>query len=88
MIRDNDESETDDEIYNDELLRLQRSGLHKIALRHMVLQITDVLQWIATHVDFRRMAIVLDEGKVLGLITPNNFHSIYHMKLVEVICKK
>ena len=54
----------------------------------MVLQITDVLQWIATQVDFRRMAIVSDKGKVLGLLTPNNFHSIYHLKPIKVKCNK
>ena len=43
MIRASDESDTNDEVYNDELLRLQRSGSHKIASRLMVLQITKVL---------------------------------------------
>ena len=88
MIRDSDESETDNELYNDKLLRLQRLGFHKIASRSMVLQIIDVLQWIATHVYFKRMAIVSDEGKVLGLLTPNNSHSIYHLKHVKVKCNK
>ena len=53
-----------------------------------MLQITDVLQWIATHVDFRRMTIVSYEGKVLGLLTPNNFYNIYHLKPAEVKCNK
>ena len=88
VIRDSDERKTDNEIYNDELLRLQRSGLHKIASRPVVLQITNVLQWIATHVDFRRMPIVSDEGKVLGLLMANNFHNIYHLKPAEVKCNK
>lgn len=50
----------------------------------MILQITDVLQWIATHVDLRRMAIVSDEGKILGLLTPTNLHNMCHLKPVEV----
>lgn len=54
----------------------------------MVLQITDVLLWIATHVDFRGMTIISDEGKVFGLLKPNNFYSIYHLKAVEVKCNK
>ena len=62
--------------------------MHKIASRPVVLQITNVLQWIATHVDFKRMAIVLDEGKVMGLLTPNNFDSIYHINPVKVKCNK
>ena len=88
MIIDSDESDTDKKIYNEELLRLQRSELHKIASRPVVLQITDVMQWIATHVDFKRTTIVLDEGKVLGILTPNNFHNMYHLKLAEVKCNK
>lgn len=87
-IRASDESDTNDELYNDELLRLQRSWLHKVTLRPVVLQSSDVLQWIATHIDFRRMVIVSDEGKGLGLLMPNNFQSIYHLKLVEVKCNK
>ena len=53
-----------------------------------MLQITDVLQWIDTHVYMRRIVIVSDEGKVLGLLTPNNFHNIYHLKPLEVKCNK
>lgn len=88
MIRASDESEIDDELYNEELLRLQRSRLHQIASRPVVLQITNVLQWIATHIDFKRMAIISDEGKVLGILTPNYLHNIYHLKPVEVKCNK
>ena len=43
VIRESDESETDNEIYNEELLRMQRSELHKISSRRVVLQITDVM---------------------------------------------
>lgn len=58
--------------------------MHLIVVRPMILQITDVLQWITSHVDFRRMAIVSDERKILGILTPNNFHNIYHLKPMEV----
>ena len=34
------------------------------------------------------MAIVSDEGKLLGLLTSSNFHNIYRLKLVEVKCNK
>jgi trans-aconitate methyltransferase len=88
MIRANDESVIDDEVYNEELLRLQRSKLHIIVARPVILQITDVLQWIATHVDFRRMAIILDEGKILGILIPNNLHNMYHLKPVGVKCNE
>lgn len=37
VIRDSDESDTDNKIYNEELLRLQRSELHKITSRPVVL---------------------------------------------------
>ena len=42
-VRDNDDSEAEEEVYNEELLRLQRSGLHLIASRPIILQINDVL---------------------------------------------
>ena len=87
-VRDSDDSELDEEVYNEELLRLQRFRLHLIAARPIILQMTDVLQWIATHVDFRWMVIVSDEGKIVGLLTLSNFHSIYHLKPVEVKCNK
>ena len=43
MIRARDERDIDDELYNDDLLRLQRSRLHRITSRPVVLQITSVL---------------------------------------------
>ena len=76
MIRGSDESDTNDELYNDKLLRLQRSRLHKISSRLVVLKITYVLQWIGTHIDFRRMAIISNESKGLGILMPNDFHNI------------
>lgn len=88
MIWRSDECEAEKEIYNEELLRLQRSGLHLIAARLVILQIIYVLQWITTHIDFRRMAIVSDDGKILGILTPNNLHNMYHLKPVEVKCSK
>ena len=87
-VRDSDKDDNDNEIYNEELLRVHRSQIHKIASRPIALPITDDMQWIATHVDFRRMAIVSDEGKVLGLLMPNSFHNMYHLKPVEVKCNK
>lgn len=87
-IWDNDDSEAEEEVYNEELLRLQRFGLHLIAARPVILQITNVFQWITTHVDFQRMAIVSDEGKILGLLTLSNFHNMYHLRPVEVKCNK
>lgn len=44
------------------------------------------MQWITTHVDFRIMAIVSDEGKVIGLLTPNRFHNMYHLNPYKVKC--
>ena len=34
------------------------------------------------------MAIVSDEGKMLGLLTPNSFHNMYHLKPAKVKCNK
>ena len=42
-IRDNNDNDLDEEVYNEKLLRLQRYGLHLIAVRLVVLQTTDVL---------------------------------------------
>lgn len=79
VVRDSDEDDNDNEIYNEELLRVQRSEIHKIASRPVALSITNVMQWIATHVDFKRMVVVSDAGKVLGLLMPNSFHNMYHL---------
>ena len=87
-VWDSDDSEAEEEVYNEELLRLQRSGLHLSASRPEIFQITNVLQWIATHIDFKSTAIVADEEKILGLLTPRNFHKIYHLNHVEVKCNK
>lgn len=54
----------------------------------MVLQTTSVLQWIATHVDFKCMVVVSNEGKVVGYLTPSSFHSMHHLKPVEAKCNK
>ena len=32
--------------------------------------------------------MVVDDGRVLGLLMPNNFQSIYHLKPTEVKCNK
>jgi hypothetical protein len=77
--RDSDEDDNDNEIYNEDLLRVQRSErseIHKITSRPVSLPITNVMQWIATHVDFRRMVVMSGEGKVLGILTPNSFHNM------------
>ena len=29
------------------------------------------------------MAIISDEGKIMGLLTPSNLHSLYHLNPVE-----
>ena len=87
-VRDSDGSELDEELYNKELLRLQRSGLHLIVSRPVVLQTMDVLQWIAMHVDFKCMAVVSDKGKIVASLAPSNLHNMYHLKQVEAKCNK
>ena len=47
-----------------------------------------MVQWVATHVDFHRLCIVVDNGKVIGFLMPENFQSIYHLKPAEVKCTK
>lgn len=54
----------------------------------MVLQTTDVLQWIATHVVFKCMAMVSNGGKVVGYLTSSSSHNMYHLKPVEAKCNK
>ena len=34
------------------------------------------------------MVIIYDDGKVLGLCMPNNFHNMHHLKPPEVKCNK
>lgn len=82
--RDNNDNDIDEEVYNEELLRLQRFGLHLIVVRLIVLQTTDVLQWIAMHVYFKHMDVVSEEGKVVGSLTLSNLHNLYLLKSVEV----
>lgn len=88
VVRDSDEEDSDTDVYNEELLKVQRSEIYKIESRPITLLITDVMQWVPTHVNFRRMIVVSDDGKVLGLLTPNSFHNMYHLKHVEVKCNK
>ena len=87
-VRDNNDSDLDEEVYNEELLKLQSSRIHLIVARPMVLQTMDVLQWIAMHVDFKRMVVVSDEGKIVGSLTPSNLHNMNRFKLVEAKCNK
>ena len=53
-----------------------------------MLQTTDVLQWIAMHVDFKRMVVVSDKGKVFESLTPSSLHNMYRLKPVEAKCNK
>ena len=43
VIWDSDDRELDEEVYNEELLKLQSSRLHLIVARPVILQIIDVL---------------------------------------------
>lgn len=83
-MRDSEENFNDTDVYDEELLKVQRSEIYKIVSRPVALPIIDVMQWVSTHVDFKRMVIVSDDGKVLGLLTPNDFRNVYHLKPVEV----
>jgi formylmethanofuran dehydrogenase subunit A len=53
-----------------------------------VFQTTDILQWIATHVDFKRLTVVSDEGKIVRSLEPSNLHNMYRLKQVEAKCNK
>lgn len=88
VVRDSDEEFSDTDVYDEELLKVQKSEIHKIASRPVTLPITDVMQWIDMHVDFRHLVVVVDDGRVLGILIPNNFQSIYHLKLTEVKCNE
>ena len=79
-MRDSDGSELDEEVYNEELLRLQSSRINLIVARPVVLQIMNVLQWIAMHVDFKCMAVVSYGGKIVGSLMLSNLHNIYRLK--------
>jgi hypothetical protein len=87
-LRDIDEDFSEIDIYDDELVKIQRFEIYKVASIPVVLLITNAVQWVATHVDFRHLAIVEDNGKVLGILTPENFQSIYHLKPAKVKCNK
>ena len=62
-VRDSDEDISDNDVYDEELLKVQRSEIYKITSRLVTLPIMVVMQWIATHVDFRNMVVVDDDGK-------------------------
>ena len=54
----------------------------------MVLQTTDVLQWISMHVVFKHMVMVSDEGKIARSLMSSNLHNMCHVKQVEAKCNK
>lgn len=87
-VQDSDEDFSKIDLYDDELVKIQRYEIYKIASRPTVLPVTDMVQWVATHVDFCHLAIVADNRKVLGFLMPENFQSIYHLKPAEVKCNK
>lgn len=87
-VWDDDEDFNEIDIYDDELVKIQSSGIYKIVFGCSFLPIIDVVQWVATHADFRCLAIVVDIGKVLWFLTPKNFQNIYHLKPTEEKCNK
>ena len=87
-MRDSDEEFSDTNVYDEELKKVQTSDIYKIVLRPITLAITDVMQWIAAHVYFRCLVVVANDGRVLGLLTPNNFQNMYHLKTTKVKCNK
>ena len=50
-VREDEEDCNEPKLYDDELVKIQRSKLHKIASRPTVFPITDVVYWVASHVD-------------------------------------
>lgn len=50
--------------------------------------INDDVCWVAKNVDFKRSTIIGDGGKILGLLTPKNFQSIYQLNPAKEKCNK
>ena len=48
---DDEEEFNEPKSYDDEMLNMQRFELHKVAFRPTVLHITNIVYWVASHVD-------------------------------------
>ena len=70
------------------MVKIQTSEIQKAASKPTIFPNTDVVHWVASHVDFWSLSIVSDNEKVLGSLTPKNFQNIYHLKPAEARCNK
>jgi hypothetical protein len=86
-LRDDDEYSSEIDIYDDELVKILRSKIHKVAAKTVSLPIMDVMR-VATHVSFPHLTIVVENGKDLGSLTLENFQNIYHLKPAKARCNK
>ena len=51
-VWDDDKDFNEIDIYDDELVKIQRSEINKVAAKPVVLSITDVVHWVASHLYF------------------------------------
>ena len=89
MVVGNDEEYSSErEVYDDGLVKLERSEIHKIVSRPTIFPITYIVYWVASHVDSWCFSIIVDNGKVLGSLTPKKIQNVYQLKPLEARCNK
>ena len=88
VVCDDDEEFSETKSYDHEILKIQSSELHKVASRLVFFPIIDIVYFMASHVDLRCLAIVANDGKVVGSLTLDNFQNIYQLKLAKARCNK
>ena len=87
-VRDIDGNELDEELYNEELLRLQRSRVTPDCSKACGASNHGCTPMDRMHIDFKCMVVVSDRGKVIGHLALSSFHNMYHLKTVEAKCNK
>ena len=81
LLQNDASTELNKEIYQNNI----KSGLHRAAMKTLILPCPDVIEWITRKVDHQHRSILNFEGKVVASYKPSVINKMYHLK--EAIIK-
>ena len=68
------------EIMKEAYMNMIKSGLHKAAVKTLVLPYLDVIEWVTRKIDHWHRSILNYEGKSVASYKASVFNQMYHLK--------
>ena len=68
------------ELSKEVYINIIKFGLHRVALKTLVLPCSDVIEWITSKIDHDNQSILNYEGKSVANYKASVFNQMYHLK--------